>query len=268
VAHNVPREAKLTDSLDGFCAIAVMAKAPVVGDVKTRLAPPLSATEAAGLSGCFIRDLADNIIAASQSAAIHGHVAYGPPGSEPIFRALLPETIRLLPPRRSGLGHSLADAARDLLSAGYGSVCLVNSDSPTLPTAFLVAAATALEVPGDRMVLGPATDGGYYCIGLKRPHMRLFEEIAWSTPSVFAQTCDRAHEIGLAVVALPPWYDVDDWASLRRLAGELLGSRHQGDRMPYAAPHTAAFLRRLLRDGGSHRLAINLPRPEASGAVE
>ena len=104
---------------------------------------------------------------------------------------------------RSGLGHSLADAARDLLAAGYGSVCLVNSDSPTLPTAFLVDAAMALRAPDDRLVLGPAADGGYYCIGLKRPHLRLFEEIAWSTPRVFAQTCDRAREIGLAVVLLP-----------------------------------------------------------------
>ena len=76
-----------------------MAKAPLVGEVKTRLAPPLSATEAAALSGCFIRDIADNIIAASHSAPIHGYLAYSPAGSEPVFRALLPEAIRLLPPR-------------------------------------------------------------------------------------------------------------------------------------------------------------------------
>ncbi|MGC2415710.1 MAG: TIGR04282 family arsenosugar biosynthesis glycosyltransferase [Stellaceae bacterium] len=250
----------MTDGVGGFCAIAVMAKAPLVGEVKTRLAPPLSATEAAALSGCFIRDIADNIIAASHSAPIHGYLAYSPAGSEPVFRALLPEAIRLLPPRRSGLGHSLADAARDLLAAGYGSVCLVNSDSPTLPTAFLVDAAMALRAPDDRLVLGPAADGGYYCIGLKRPHLRLFEEIAWSTPRVFAQTCDRAREIGLAVVLLPPWYDVDDPASLRRLAGEVLGGERCGSGgMPYAASRTAAFLRCLFDDGGNHRLGVASP---------
>jgi glycosyltransferase A (GT-A) superfamily protein (DUF2064 family) len=139
---------------------------------------------------------------------------------------------------------------RDLLDAGYGSVCLVNSDSPTLPTAFLIEAARVLQAPGDRMVLGPAEDGGYYCIGLKRPHPRLFEEIAWSTPSVFAQTCERAREIGLDRIVLPVWYDVDDPLSLRRLVGELIGN-DGGDSgcVPYAAPHTAAFLR-ALRDGG------------------
>jgi rSAM/selenodomain-associated transferase 1 len=241
-----------------------MAKAPLVGGVKTRLAPPLSPVEAAGLSRCFIRDIADNILAASRAAPIHGHVAYSPPGSEPVFRALVPDAIGLLTSRRSGLGHSLADAARDLLAAGYGSVCLVNSDSPTLPTAFLIEAAKALQAPGDRMVLGPAEDGGYYCIGLKQPHPRLFEEIAWSTPRVFAQTCDRARKIGLDRVVLPIWYDVDDAVSLRRLAGELIGNdRSATGCTPYAAPHTAAFLRGLRDDGGSARLALDAPTPEA-----
>jgi rSAM/selenodomain-associated transferase 1 len=257
----------VTDGLGDFCAFAVMAKAPVVGQVKTRLAPPLSAAEAAELSGCFIRDIADNVIAASRAVPIHGHVAYAPPGSEPVFRALLPAAIGLLPPRRSGLGHSLADAARDLLAAGYGSVCLVNSDSPNLPTAFLIEAVMTLRAPGDRVVLGPAADGGYYCIGLKQPHPRLFEEISWSTAQVFTQTCDRAREIGLAVAVLPRWYDVDDAALLRRLADALLGADlHDDAAPPYPAPHTAAFLRRLLDAGGRHRLALDPDPPDLGRA--
>ncbi len=219
-----------------------MAKAPRVGEVKTRLVPPLSAAEAAELGGCFIRDVADNIVAAARSVPIRGHVAYSPPGAGALLRALLPDAIGLLPSRRAGLGRSLADAADDLLAAGYGSACLVNADSPTLPTAVLVEAARALAAPGDRVVLGPAEDGGYYCIGLKRRHPRLFEEIDWSTARVLAQTLDRARELGLETVALAPWYDVDDPASLRRLTAELLdGDGATG----YAAPHTAAFLRRL-----------------------
>ena len=70
-------------------------------------------------------------------------------------------------------------------------------------------------------MLGPAEDGGYYLIGLKRAHARLFEEIAWSTPAVFAQTVERAREIGLDPAVLPGWYDVDDLESLRRLDAEL-----------------------------------------------
>ena len=225
----------------GDCAIAVMAKAPRRGEVKTRLVPPLSEADAAALSGCFIRDIAGNILAAARAAPIEGYVAYSPPGSQDLFAALLPKRIGLLAPRRIGLGHSLFDAAEDLLAAGYGSACLVNADSPTLPTGVLVAAAHALAPPGDRLVLGPAEDGGYYLIGVKYPHRRLFEEIEWSTERVFRQTLDRAAELGLDIVTLEGWYDVDDVASLRRLVDEL-GSP---DPAGYAAPHTAAFLRLL-----------------------
>jgi uncharacterized protein len=219
-----------------------MAKAPRIGEVKTRLVPPLSAAQAAALGGSFIRDIAGNILAASEVAPIEGYVAYSPPGSEALFRALLPEQIGLLPPRRIGLGDALFDAAGDLLTAGYGSVCLVNADSPTLPTGVLVEAARRLAAPGDRLVLGPADDGGYYLIGLKHPHRRLFEDIDWSTERVFRQTSERAAELELETVALPGWYDVDDIVSLRRLMREI---RHAADPQGYAAPHTAAFLRGL-----------------------
>jgi uncharacterized protein len=235
----------MIDARGDRCAVAIMAKAPRRGDVKTRLVPPLSAAEASALSGAFIRDVAENILAAAEVAPIDAWVAYAPAGSEAEFAALLPSPIRLLPPRRGGLGASLFDATEDLLAAGYGAACLVNADSPTLPTAVLADAARALAAPGDRIVLGPAADGGYYLIGLKRPHRRLFEDIEWSTGRVSRQTLDRAAEIGLASVMLPSWYDVDDVASLRKLAGEFAAARRVG----YPAPHTAAVLRRL-----AHRL--------------
>ncbi len=247
--------------LADFCAVAIMAKAPRVGAVKTRLVPPLSDAQAATLSGCFIRDIAENIILAAQSAPIHGHVAYSPPGSEAVFRDLVPDTIRLLASPRAGLGFSLADAAEDLLAKSYGSVCLVNSDSPTLPNAVLVEAALLLLAPGNRVVLGPAEDGGYYCIGLKTRHGRLFEAIDWSTERVLAQTLDRAREIGLDAVLLPSWYDVDDPASLRRLAEELLGNAVDQNRTTrYPAPHTAALLRRLIAENEGRGIGIALPR--------
>lgn len=224
------------------CAIAIMAKAPRQGEVKTRLVPPLSPEEATALSGAFIRDIAENILAAAATAPIDGWVAYSPPGSEAEFAALLPPGIELLRPRRSGLGASLRHAAEDLLAAGYGAVCLVNSDSPTLPTAVLVEAALALARPGDRAILGPAADGGYYLIGLRRPHRRLFEDIDWSTARVRWQTMERAAEIGLAIETLRGWYDVDDRASLLQLARELAAS--DGD--SYAARNTAAVLQRIV----------------------
>ena len=249
-----------------YCAIAVMAKAPRIGAAKTRLVPPLSAAEAAGLSACFIRDATENIAAAAQQAAIESYIAYSPPGAAAEFPPLLAEGTRLLQSRRVGLGASLYDATEDLLAAGYGSACLVNSDSPTLPTSLLVDAARALSLPGDRIVLGPAEDGGYYLIGLKQPHVRLFDDIAWSTPLVLAQTVERAREIGLEPLVLPLWYDVDDVESLQRLIAELLGEADKSDRgTAYRAPHTAAFLRRLFRDGDP-RLMLGPTEPSGSRA--
>ncbi len=230
-----------------ICALAVMAKAPRRGEVKTRLVPPLRAEEAAQLSRCFLRDITDNFIAAGQIRPAQGYIAYSPPGSEAEFRDLVsPETL-LLPPRRIGLGYSLLDATEDLIAAGYGGACLVNSDSPTLPTAVLVDAIAALNAPGDRVVLGPAADGGYYLIGLKYPHRHLFQDIAWSTEHVFQQTVERAASLALEVVTLPKWYDVDDAVSLGWLWEELVDGRRLAEFLPkgYAAPYTAAYLRQL-----------------------
>ena len=225
--------------------MAVMAKAPRVGEANRRLVPALSPEAAASLSACFIRDAIGNIAAAGREAGIDGYIAYAPLDAESEFRTLLTDGVGLVPSRRAGLADSLYDAAADLLAKGYGGVCLVNSDSPTLPTSVLVDAARMLSGPGDRLVLGPAENGGYYLIGLKRAHARLFEDIAWSTPAVFAQTLERAREIRLAPQVLPRWYDVDDLESLRRLDAELREepSGGSGGRPIYRAPHTAAFLR-------------------------
>ena len=223
------------------CAIAIMAKESRPGLCKTRLVPPLDPAEAAEINTCFLRDVAGNIAVASASAPVQGVAAYHPLGSEAFFEELLPGDFLLLPPREAGIGRSLFHAARDLLAAGFGSACLVNADSPTLPTRFLVEAARLLGEPGDRVVFGPSVDGGYYLIGLKRFHARLFEEVAWSTERVLAQSLERAAEIGLEATLLPEWYDVDDAACLERLRGELAGTGEEAEE-GYHAPHTRAWL--------------------------
>jgi rSAM/selenodomain-associated transferase 1 len=223
------------------CAIAVMAKAPHAGRVKTRLVPPLTDDEAMMLSGCFLRDVTANIARAANAAPIDSFIAFAPAGTEPSFAPIIEPGTRLIladgtpdmPPRVDGFGRSLLHAARSLFAAGYGSVCLLNADSPNLPTDFLATAARRLAAPGDRVVLGPAQDGGYYLIGMKAPHPHLFENIVWSTDRVAAQTRDRARHLGLELVALPTWYDVDDAASLRVLLADLA-----------QAPVTAEFLAR------------------------
>jgi uncharacterized protein len=230
-----------------LCAVAIMVKASVAGTVKTRLVPPLTPEEAAELNTSCLTDVAANIMAAATRAPIQGFAAYHPLGAEQFFKSLLPDSFKLLAPKEPTLGRSLLHAARDLLAAGYGSICLVNADSPTLPTDLLVEAVRCLQEPSDRIVLGPAADGGYYLIGLKHFHRRLFEAIDWSTERVYRQTIMRAGEIGLPVAGLAEWYDVDDEASLIRLARELFcspkaaGSQSGG----YSAPRTTALVERL-----------------------
>ena len=197
-----------SDTECAHCAIAVMAKSSIPGAAKTRLAPPLTPEEAANLNTSFLRDIADGLIGAAAFANIAPYMAFAPAGSAPFFREILPARIGLLETVAPSFGDCLLHAATALLDAGHDAVCLINSDSPTLPAAYLVAAATVLAAPGDRIVLGPSTDGGYYLLGLKRPHRRLFEDIDWSTERVSAQTLARARELDLAVHHLPSWYDV------------------------------------------------------------
>ena len=246
-----------------LCAVAIMAKASVAGTVKTRLVPPLSHEEAAELNTTCLADVAANIAAAAAQVSIQGFVAYDPLGSEQFFQALLPDGFKLLPPKEPTLGRSLLNAVRELLAAGYAAVCLVNADSPTLPTDLLVQAVRSLAEPGDRVVLGPAADGGYYLIGLKRLHERLFEAIDWSTERVYRQTIMRADEIGLPVASLPEWYDVDDASTFAILVQELLAgsAAANGYCGGYAAPRTAAFLAKLATTNGGVRRLIAAASP-------
>jgi uncharacterized protein len=226
-----------------------MAKAPAAGQTKTRLTPPLTPAQAAALSLAFVIDISHNIAAAAAHVPADGWVAYAPAGTGHAFDGWLAPGTRLiladgginLPPRIVGIGRSLLHATRGLLARGYHAVCLVNGDSPTLPTASLVAAVSWLLEDPRQIVLGPAEDGGYYLIGMAAPYPGLFQDIEWSTPAVAAQTRARAAAAGLRVAELPPWYDVDSPVLLDRLIAEL---EHPGP--GYPGPATAACLSRFL----------------------
>ena len=235
---------------EGCCALAVMAKAPRPGKVKTRLSPPLTPDQASALNICFIQDTAENIQQVTEASNSAGLVVYTPVGDEAAFDKLLPEDFLLLSQRGDGFGERLLHACEDLFTCGFGAVCLIDSDSPTMPQAALLQAIEWLSHPGDRMVLGGSDDGGYYLIGVKRLHQHLFEQIEWSTERVLAQTLERARQIGLEAALLPTWYDVDDAATLERLCLELIPGQvgYQGavrQRVGYDAKHTRGYLARL-----------------------
>lgn len=244
---NAPSSAPLS------CALAVMSKAPQAGASKTRLTPPLTAAEAAALSACFLRDTTDNIARVALSGRVAGVAVYTPVGAEAVFDSLLPEGFSLLAQRGEFFGDRLFHAAQDLLAIGYETLCLIDSDSPTLPAALLEQAVNALARAGDRVVLGPSLDGGYYLIGLKQVHRRLFADVDWSTARVLAQTIERAAEIELEVELLPAWYDVDDATSLGALCDEMFAAESDNSRnghhhalLGYDAPHTRLYLAQLL----------------------
>ncbi len=235
-----------SDEFRGVCAFAVMAKAPAPGRVKTRLCPPLTPEECAEINRCFLRDTVENLRLATLESPGQLVISYTPLGEERAFTGILPPGTLLVPQRGDGFGERLLFTAEDLFACGFSAVCLIDSDSPTVPTAEFVKAAQALVLPEEQerpqmakeWVLGCSEDGGYYLIGMRAAHRELFDRIAWSTASVAAETLERARDAGLACTLLESWYDVDDAASLEILREELAGRRKPG----YEAPHTRAYL--------------------------
>jgi len=243
------------------CGIAVMAKASIPGRTKTRLVPPLSFEEAAAFNTAFLQDVAANILAAASRASISGYMAFGPPDAIAFFKHILPSGIGLVESWLPDFDDCLFSAITHLFALGHEAAVVLNSDSPTLPTSLLVETADILARPGDRAVIGPSSDGGYYLLGLKAAHRRLFDDIDWSTERVAGQTMERAREIGLPVRVLPAWYDVDELEALKLLDSELCEGRAFATHLQsHRAPRTAALMRALLRETD---LAMRLDRTPA-----
>jgi len=255
--HRVVDPDRVAQDFAGCSALALMTKAPRAGNVKTRLVPPLTNEEAAQLNRCFLKDTgaAISVCCSGLSEANSGPIArgvavYTPVGAESDYADILPADFSLLPQRGENFGERLYFAAEDLFKCGFDSVCLIDSDSPTIPAENFAKAIELLSLPGDHIVLGPCDDGGYYLIGLKQLHQGVFEHIDWSTERVLEQTIRRATQIGVGVHELPRGLDVDDQAALRRLCSELLGKNARDN----VAPHTQHFLRELIARDGSGRV--------------
>jgi rSAM/selenodomain-associated transferase 1 len=240
------------------CGIAVMAKASRAGRTKTRLVPPLTFEEAAGLNTVFLKDAFANIAEASRQVPIRAFAAYGPIGEEAFFEGLAEQRPGLIAAAFPNFGDCLFAGIEAMLAAGCSSACVLNADTPDLPTEYLVRIARELTGGRDRVVIGPADDGGYYILGVSRPHRRLFDDIDWSTERVFGQSLERAAELGLEVITLPMWSDIDDAASLRRFATGMDAVKSSRGGRPFAAPHSRVHLRRSLHETDlGQRLALS-----------
>lgn len=212
-------------------AVAIMAKAPVAGAVKTRLTPPLTAAEAAHLYRCSLLDKIEQVRALKDTHAV---VAYTPAEASGVFAEIAPG-FELLPQRGPELGARLANGLAELLAHGHAAAVAIDSDTPTLPTAFLQEGVDILLRGDADVVVGPCDDGGYYLIGVRAERPELFENMPWSTPGVLSETLRRARAASLTTACLPEWFDVDTAADLERLRASLTAPGAT------SAPHTARF---------------------------
>ena len=199
-------------------ALIIFAKAPIPGLVKTRLCPPLTPDEAATLHGSFVLDTLERTKAAvtKLKLPIVRHLACAPSATHVFFKIMEErQGVKLIDQVGSDLGARMNQAFQTLFSQGYRQVLLVGTDVPTLPLDHFKQALTALETHD--LVLGPALDGGYYLIGLKRPAPELFADIPWSTDQVLRRTQEKAATIGFKASLIEPWRDVDILADLEAL---------------------------------------------------
>jgi rSAM/selenodomain-associated transferase 1 len=199
-------------------ALLVVAKRPAPGQTKTRLTPPLDPEQAAQLYECL---LLDTLELARAVPEVERMIAFAPQDEHDYFEQLAPG-LKLIPQTGANLGERLDNALTYCLQHGFSRAVIMDSDSPTLPSAYVARAFEELEATD--VVLGPCEDGGYYLIGLTRPQPRLLREVRMSTPHVARDTLALAEEQGLRVVLLPSWYDVDTRDELERLQHELRGA--------------------------------------------
>jgi rSAM/selenodomain-associated transferase 1 len=213
--------------------LGLFAKWPEAGAVKTRLAAADPAW-GARVARAFLLDTAERLAAVDARRML----AFAPPEREADFAAVSAGLFALVPQGDGDLGRRLAAFVDNQLAAGARAVVLVGTDSPTLPVAYVEQAFAELERAD--LVLGPASDGGYYLVGCGPTRPPIFDGIAWSTARVLADTVATLADPRWQLALLPPWYDVDTpdgWAMLR---GHLAALRRAG--IDPGLPHTEALL--------------------------
>jgi rSAM/selenodomain-associated transferase 1 len=192
--------------------LVVLAKAPRAGHVKTRLCPPCTPAEAAALAAAALRDTLAAV--AGAPAARRLLVLEGEPG------AWLPRGFDIVPQCDGDLGRRLAGA----FDAVSGPAVLVGMDTPQMTAADLTQATDALQRPGVDAVLGPASDGGYWSIGLRRASPSLFDGVPMSCAATLMAQRRRLTELGLRYIELPELRDVDTIADAHAVAAQSPGS--------------------------------------------
>jgi rSAM/selenodomain-associated transferase 1 len=215
--------------------LGLFAKWPEPGAVKTRLAPG-DAAFGALVARAFLLDALQRLT----TVDAHRVLVFAPSQREADFAALAADRFALLPQADGDLGQRLA--AFFGRQADADAVVAVGTDSPTLPVEYLERAFAALE--NADVVLGPATDGGYYLVGCGPNRPPLFDNIAWSSGGVLSDTIDALSDPRWRLALLPPWYDVDTPDDWDMLCGHVIAMRRAG--IDPAVPHTEALLQEMI----------------------
>jgi uncharacterized protein len=223
----------LTDD-SAWRVLGLFAKQPTPGAVKTRLGAGPTADWGARVARAFLLDALTRFSA----VAVRRVLAFTPADARDDFLALAQGRFDLTAQPDGDLGQRMAGFITAQREAGAEAVVLVGADSPTLPIAYVEQAFEELRRAD--VVLGPALDGGYYLIGCGRRLPPIFDNVAWSTNRVLAETVARLADPSWRLALLPPWYDVDtpdDWALLR---GHIAAMRRAG--IDPAVPHIETLL--------------------------
>ncbi len=227
-------------------ALVLMAKAPIEGQVKTRLIGPLTAEEAKKLYVAFLSDtfaMMESVV--DERDDLRLVMCYTPEGEEEAFDDVEREGCLMIAQRGEDLGERLTNCFADVFEMGFDSVIAIGGDSPTLPDEMVLEAFDCLETENDVVVV-PAEDKGYCLIGMRKLHPQIFQNIPWSTADVMSATEAQAKNASLGLIVGPDWYDVDTLEELERLKQELKETKGN-------AKFTRRFLKELAKTTGEQQ---------------
>ena len=214
--------------------IIVMVKAPLPGLAKTRLCPPLAQSEAASLALCFVQDVVQSALGVTQNVI----VAFTPLEGRAMLQASLPANLHWVQQQGNDLGDRLSSTIAYAERLGFNPIIVLGADSPTLPQTLIQSAFQLLTTGTADITLGPTPDGGYYLVGVRKSEPQIFQNVTWSSPTTLEQTVQNIDRLGLHLVTLEGWYDVDTSEDLRSLINEI----HENESARLLAPSTYNWL--------------------------
>lgn len=214
-------------------ALILMTRVPIPGKTKTRLETHLTPEQCAMLHTCFIKD----IYKTAKKVNADVYIYYTPERHQYLMRAILGEKAELRPQIDGNLGDRMANAINQCLDMGYEKCVLIGTDIPTISELVLSRAFNALD--SSEVVIGPTIDGGYYLIGMKKPHAEVFNDTFYGVNTVYKSTLYRMETLGIKYSQVDEWYDIDTYMDLKYMIDM---SRKNECRIPV---HTEKFLKAI-----------------------